>query len=58
MSLVGPRPDVPGFADALSGADRIVLSVRPGITGPAALAFRHEERLLAYVATPKPTIET
>ena len=50
MSLVGPRPDVPGFADALSGADRIVLSVRPGITSPAALAFRHEERLLASVA--------
>jgi lipopolysaccharide/colanic/teichoic acid biosynthesis glycosyltransferase len=53
MSLVGPRPDVPGFADALTGADRIVLSVRPGITGPAALAFRHEESLLASVADPE-----
>ena len=47
MSLVGPRPDVPGFADLLEGEDRIVLSVRPGITGPAALAYRHEEALLA-----------
>jgi lipopolysaccharide/colanic/teichoic acid biosynthesis glycosyltransferase len=47
MSLVGPRPDVPGFADQLVGADRIVLTVRPGITGPAAVAYRHEEKLLA-----------
>jgi lipopolysaccharide/colanic/teichoic acid biosynthesis glycosyltransferase len=47
MSLVGPRPDVPGFADLLEGEDRIVLSVRPGITGPATLAYRHEEALLA-----------
>lgn len=53
MSLVGPRPDVPGFADALTGADRILLSVRPGITSPAALAFRHEERLLASVPDPE-----
>lgn len=53
MSLVGPRPDVPGFADALEGADRIVLSVRPGITGPAALAYRHEEELLAAVNDPE-----
>ena len=53
MSLVGPRPDVPGFADLLSGADRIVLSVRPGITGPATLAFRHEEWLLTTVADPE-----
>jgi lipopolysaccharide/colanic/teichoic acid biosynthesis glycosyltransferase len=47
MSLVGPRPDVPGFADQLSGDDRIILSVRPGITGPATLRFRHEEKELA-----------
>ena len=40
MSLVGPRPDVPGYADQLQGEDRIILSVRPGITGPASLAFR------------------
>lgn len=53
MSLVGPRPDVPGFADLLTGADRIVLTVRPGITGPAALAFRHEELLLASADDPE-----
>jgi lipopolysaccharide/colanic/teichoic acid biosynthesis glycosyltransferase len=46
MSFVGPRPDVPGFADRLVGEDRIILSVRPGITGPATLAFRNEEALL------------
>jgi lipopolysaccharide/colanic/teichoic acid biosynthesis glycosyltransferase len=50
MSLVGPRPDVPGFADQLAGADRIILAVRPGITGPATLVFRHEEQLLAEQA--------
>lgn len=43
MSFVGPRPDVAGFADALQGTDRLVLSVRPGITGPASLEFRNEE---------------
>lgn len=53
MSLVGPRPDVPGFADRLTGADRRMLSVRPGITGPAALAYRHEEEILAEVADPE-----
>jgi lipopolysaccharide/colanic/teichoic acid biosynthesis glycosyltransferase len=53
MSLVGPRPDVPGFADLLQGADRVVLSVRPGITGPAALAYRHEEALLAAAGDPE-----
>ena len=46
MSLVGPRPDVPGFADRLKGDDRIILSVRPGITGPATIHFRNEEKLL------------
>lgn len=53
MSLVGPRPDVPGFADLLQGDDRLVLSVRPGITGPATLHFRHEEDLLASVDDPE-----
>ena len=53
MSLVGPRPDVPGFADQLIGADRLVLSVRPGVTGPAAIAYRHEEEILARVADPE-----
>jgi lipopolysaccharide/colanic/teichoic acid biosynthesis glycosyltransferase len=47
MSLVGPRADVPGFADLLRGADRVVLGVRPGLTGPATLVYRNEEKLLA-----------
>lgn len=53
MSFVGPRPDVVGFADLLQGEDRIVLSVRPGITGPATLAFRNEEELLASCDDPE-----
>lgn len=53
MSLVGPRPDVPGFADQLSGDDRVILAVRPGITGPAALAYRHEEEMLARADDPE-----
>jgi len=53
MSFVGPRPDVPGFADRLDGKDRIILSVRPGITGPATLKYRHEESLLAGVDEPE-----
>jgi len=52
MSFVGPRPDVAGYADKLTGDDRIVLSVRPGITGPASLHFRNEEELLAKVDNP------
>ena len=52
MSFVGPRPDVPGFADQLKGEDRIILTVRPGITGPATLKYRNEEELLASVADP------
>ena len=47
MSFVGPRPDVPGYADRLQGEDRIVLSIRPGITGPAQLAYKDEEKVLA-----------
>jgi len=47
MSLVGPRPDVAGFADRLSKADAMILSVRPGITGPATLKYRKEEEILA-----------
>jgi len=53
MSFVGPRPDVSGFADQLKGDDRIVLDVRPGITGPATLAFRREEEILAEQADPE-----
>jgi lipopolysaccharide/colanic/teichoic acid biosynthesis glycosyltransferase len=53
MSLVGPRPDVPGFADKLTGDDLIVLSIRPGITGPASLEFRNEEELLSGQSDPE-----
>jgi lipopolysaccharide/colanic/teichoic acid biosynthesis glycosyltransferase len=53
MSFVGPRPDVPGYADQLQGADREVLELRPGITGPATLLFREEERLLALARDPQ-----
>ena len=53
MSFVGPRPDVPGYADLLQGEDRIILTLRPGITGPATLKYRNEEELLATVANPQ-----
>lgn len=46
MSFVGPRPDVPGYADQLQGDDRVVLKMRPGITGPATLKYRDEEQLI------------
>ena len=49
MSFVGPRPDVPGYADQLKGEDREVLKLRPGITGPSTLKYRDEEDLLARV---------
>ena len=47
MSFVGPRPDVPGYADKLVGADRDVLRLRPGITGPATLKYRVEDEMIA-----------
>ena len=51
MSFVGPRPDVPGYADALVGEDCEVLKLRPGITGPATLKYRLEDEMIAdYVA--------
>lgn len=54
MSFVGPRPDVPGYADKLTGADRDVLKLRPGITGPATLKYRLEDEMIAeYVAKKK-----
>ncbi|GAA3566148.1 sugar transferase [Snuella lapsa] len=53
MSLVGPRPDITGFADILEGDDRIILSVKPGITGPASLYFKNEEHLLAQQTDPE-----
>ncbi len=52
MSFVGPRPDVPGYADKLEGDDRIVLTIRPGITGPASLKYSNEEEILAAVVNP------
>lgn len=53
MSFVGPRPDVPGYADCLEGDDRVLLKLRPGITGPATLKYRDEEALLAAVDDPE-----
>lgn len=55
MSFVGPRPDVPGYADKLQGADRDVLKLRPGITGPATLKYRLEDELIADYVTKKQT---
>lgn len=51
MSFVGPRPDVPGYADKLQGNDRDVLKLRPGITGPATLKYRLEDEYLANART-------
>lgn len=53
MSFVGPRPDVPGYADCLVGDDRDILKLKPGITGPASLKYRNEEELLAKQENPK-----
>lgn len=53
MSFVGPRPDVPGYADKLEDNDRRILSIRPGITGPATLAYRNEEEILAAQDDPQ-----
>lgn len=53
MSLVGPRPDVPGYADRLEGEERLVLKLRPGITGPASLKYANEEQILSRVADPQ-----
>ena len=52
MSFVGPRPDVPGYADLLQGEDRLILNLRPGITGPASLKYANEEGILALVEDP------
>ena len=53
MSFVGPRPDVPGYADKLEGDDRIVLKLRPGITGPATLKYRLEDEMISDYVTGK-----
>ncbi len=52
MSFVGPRPDVPGYADKLEGEDRKILELKPGITGPASLKYANEEEILAKVENP------
>ena len=53
MSFVGPRPDVEGYADTLEGKDRIILTVRAGITGPASIKYKNEEAILAQQSNPK-----
>lgn len=53
MSFVGPRPDVPGYADQLKGREREMLKLRPGITGPASLKYRNEEDMLAKQDNPQ-----
>ncbi len=53
MSFVGPRPDVSGYADKLEGEDKIVLSIRPGITGPASLKYKNEEDILSKQEDPQ-----
>lgn len=52
MSIVGPRPDVPDYADQLEGGDRIILRLRPGITGPASIKYKAEEELLSASEDP------
>ncbi|CAA0189772.1 sugar transferase [Tenacibaculum maritimum] len=52
MSFVGPRPDVPGYADKLIGKDRLILKLKPGITGPASLKYSNEEEILAQKEDP------
>ena len=52
MSFVGPRPDVPGYADRLKGEERKILELRPGITGPASMKYSNEEELLALQPDP------
>ncbi|ALK96691.1 sugar transferase [Massilia sp. WF1] len=53
MSIVGPRPDVPGYADRLQGKDKVILQLRPGITGPASIKYKDEESILAAVDDPE-----
>lgn len=53
MSFVGPRPDVPGYADKLKGDDSIVLKLRPGVTGPATLKYRLEDEMISDYVTQK-----
>lgn len=52
MSVVGPRPDVPGYYDALQGADRVLLELKPGITSEASIKYKNEDALLAQQSNP------
>ena len=52
MSFVGPRPDVKGFADELTGEDALILKLRPGITGLSSLKYKNEEYILSTVNNP------
>lgn len=52
MSFVGPRPDIPGYADKLTGEDRVILNIRPGVTGLASIKYRNEEYLLQQDSDP------
>lgn len=53
MSFVGPRPDMPEYVEKLTGEEKLILKLRPGITGPATLKYAREEELLASVQDPK-----
>jgi lipopolysaccharide/colanic/teichoic acid biosynthesis glycosyltransferase len=53
MSFVGPRPDIEGFADILEGQDRVILGIKPGVTGPATIKYKNEEDLLALQDDPE-----
>lgn len=53
MSFVGPRPDIEGFADILEGEDRIILEIKPGVTGPATIKYKNEEVLLYQQVDPE-----
>jgi len=52
MSLVGPRPDIPEYSEKLSGEEKLILELRPGLTGPASLKYANEEEILASVEDP------
>lgn len=53
MSFVGPRPDLPEYTERLHGEEKLILELRPGITGPASLKYFDEEDILAGVPDPK-----
>ena len=53
MSLVGPRPDIPGYYDVLEGNDRLILQLKPGLTSEAGIKFRNEEEILSHQKNPE-----